>query len=711
MSSLTQVSPSTPYLFKDPAIVEATLMTLLARVKILEDRASCDSTATSTSSKQVLHAQIEHQSTESLSPNERNSVFNLMPDGEKTVAISVSEVESFEDVDLANTILDVITSYGVREKESEGKPCEARKRFLPIVLECLKAEAPIKFILPAFPFKSPNRSNKVLGALPDLGEAIALETLQGLCDNIQDIYEHGAHCYIASDGFVYNDILGVDDLDVWKYGQELRDMAKRRGLTSLKFLRLADLLAMAPHRSSDTRSRELSTTEEHVTCIRREFLARYLSPGFDASAAIKEDIDTRLTYQGYLRFLKRDLEGWEELKYDETGKPISSKKSQKMIGDIAKRMIARGAAFAAAIRDSYGDCVRLSIHPTVAISKFPVNLIPQPSGKFGATPWHSTIALSLGGSFETGHAEDFANTHDLIYLHGRPYYYREKSELFDWGDTKVEFEPMYPCGLVIRPSDGPLSARHIPMGKVKQLSINLSPIVLRGFQDTLDEDVYLDKAHEAGTVLPWSFGIIQKVKDAGDSTKQGNNVTSNEAMPMHFDGMFKFEERQDPVTGQTHRVQIPPGFQFFTAPAVAPEGTGYTLFASSRLFFKYLRTPYSAERFEKIRWNMDNDGFWNAKMKDLPLVVRHPETNAPCLRWHEPWDETKTKFSTCTVTLSNDEAEIIDVITKLLYDRRVVLRFTWQKGDWLVNDNTSMLHTRTGYTSGCDRELWRIHFD
>ncbi|CZR41595.1 uncharacterized protein FPRO_11184 [Fusarium proliferatum ET1] len=711
MSAITEVSPSTPYLFKDPAVVEATLMTLLARVQILEDRTTDDSTGTSTSSKQFFHARVEHQPAEIVLLNESNSVVNLTIDGGKKPTVSVSEVESLDDFDLANKILDVITSYGVREEESQGKPYEARKKFLPIILECLKTEAPIKLVLPAFPFKSPNRSNKVLGALPDLGEDIALENLQGLCDNIRDIYEHGADCYITSDGLVYNDLLGVDDLDVWKYGEALRHMAKRRGLTSIQFLRLADLLAMAPHRSSDTGSGELPTIEEHMACIRREFLARYHSPGFDASAAIKQDIDTRLTYQGYLRFLKKDLEGWKKLKYDQAGKPIGSKKSQKMIGDIAKRMVARGAAFAAAIRDTHGDCVRLSIHPTVAITKFPVNLIPQPSGKFGATPWHSSIALSLDGSLETGHAEDFAETHELIYLNGRPYYYREKSELFDWGGIKVEFEPMYPCGLIIRPADGPLSARHIPMGKVKQLSINLSPIVLRGFSDTLDESMYVEKAHEAGTVLPWSFGIIQKVKDAGDNTKKGNNVTSNEAMPMHFDGMFKFEERQDPATGETHRVQIPPGFQFFTAPAVAPEGTGYTLFASSRLFFKYLPAPYSAERFEKIRWNMDNDGFWDAKMKDLPLVVRHPATNAPCLRWHEPWDETKTKFSTCTVTLSNDEAEIIDVTTKLLYDRRVCLRFTWQKGDWLVNDNTSMLHTRTGYTSGCDRELWRIHID
>ncbi|KAF5643196.1 Pyoverdine biosynthesis [Fusarium sp. NRRL 52700] len=711
MSLFTELSPSTPYLFKDPAIIEATLMTLLARVKVLEDRTPYESTATSASSNQVFHAQIEDQSAESVLPNESNSVVKLISDGGKTPKISVSEVESFENVGMANRILNVITFYGVREEEPQGKPCQAREKFLPIMLKSIREEAPIKLVLPAFPFKSPNRSNKVLGALPDLGEAIALENLQGLCDTIRDIYKHGAECYITSDGLVYNDLLGVDDLDVWNYGEALRDMAKIRGLTSIKFLRLADLLDMAPHRSLDTCGGEVPNVVEHMGCIRREFLARYHSPGFDASAAIKEDIDTRLTYQGYLRFLKKDLEGWDELKYDQAGKPVSSKKSQKMIGDIAKRMIARGAAFAAAIRDTHSDCVRLSIHPTVAITKFPVNLIPQPSGKFGATPWHSSIALSLDGSLETGHADDFADSHDLVYLNGRPYYYREKSPLFEWGDIEVEFEPMYPCGLIIRPVNGPVSARRIPMEKVKQLSINLSPIVLRGFSDTLDESIYLEKAHEAGTVLPWSFGIIQKVKDAGDNTKKGNNVTSNEAMPMHFDGMFKFEERQDPVTGETHRVQIPPGFQFFTAPAVAPKGTGYTLFASSRLFFKYLCAPYSAERFEMIRWNMDNDGFWDAKMKDLPLVVRHPATNAPCLRWHEPWDETKTKFSTCTVTLTNDDAEIIDVVTNLLYDRRVCLRFTWQKGDWLVSDNTSMLHTRTGYTSGCDRELWRIHFD
>ena len=495
-------------------------------------------------------------------------------------------------------------------------------------------------------------------------------------------------------------------------------MAQEKKFSDIKFLRLSDLLDTAYHRSgialhsSGSRSAEENRIYHfaHADCFRRELISQYEPTGFDVQKAIKDDVDICLTYRGYLRFLKKDLQHREELKRDKDGNSLSAKKYDLVISGIAKRMITRGAAFAAAIRDAHGDSVRLSIHPTVAITKFPVQLIPQKSRVFGPTPWHSSIAIGLDGSFTAGHAEDFAKTHDLIYRDGRPYFYREKSDLFDWGNLKVEFEHLYPCGLIIRPVDGSPSARCIPIEKARQLSVNFSPVILRGFSETLDETLYIEKAHEAGKILTWTFGIVQKVKDAGNNTKMGNNVTSNEAMPMHFDGMFKFEERTDPITGETRKVQVPPGFQFFSAIATAPEGTGYTLFASSRLFFQYLDSPYNAERFEKIKWNMDNDGFWNAKLKDLPLIVRHPVTNAPCLRWHEPWDETQTKFSTCKVTLSNDDEEIVDIITNLLYDFRVCLRFTWHVGDWLISDNTSMLHTRTGYTSECDRELWRIHF-
>ena len=95
----------------------------------------------------------------------------------------------------------------------------------------------------------------------------------------------------------------------------------------------------------------------------------------------------------------------------------------------------------------------------------------------------------------------------------------------------------------------------------------------------------------------------------------------------------------------------------------------------------------------------------------MSLVVPHPVTGVPCLRWHENWPESKTKYSTSEVKIENDDQEIVEMVDRLLYDRRVCLRFGWERGDILLADNMSMMHTRTAFTGDCERELWRIHLD
>lgn len=184
------------------------------------------------------------------------------------------------------------------------------------------------------------------------------------------------------------------------------------------------------------------------------------------------------------------------------------------------------------------------------------------------TPWHSSIAVGIDGSFKTVHAEDVRDTHDLIFRNGRPYCFREKSDLYDFGNIKVECEHLYPCGLIIRPSgDCSLqpSLRDANMQKVRRLAELQSPVVLRGFAETTDRELFISKAYELGEVLPWTFGILQEVKDHGRTDKLGNNVVSNEAMPMHFDGMFKFVAQKDDKgnsildeQGNEIKVQKPP---------------------------------------------------------------------------------------------------------------------------------------------------------
>lgn len=195
-------------------------------------------------------------------------------------------------------------------------------------------------------------------------------------------------------------------------------------------------------------------------------------------------------------------------------------------------------------------------------------LIPQPNGGAIMTPWHSSIAVGIDGSFKTVHAEDVRDTHDLVYRNGRPYCFREKSDLYDFGKIEVEFEHLYPCGLIIRPAGQPdlqPSLRDVNMQKVRKLAELQSPVVLRGFAETTERELFISKAYELGEVLPWTFGILQEVKDHGRTDKLGNNVVSNEAMPMHFDGMFKFvvqkDENGNPITdeqGNEVKVQKPP---------------------------------------------------------------------------------------------------------------------------------------------------------
>lgn len=72
--------------------------------------------------------------------------------------------------------------------------------YLSIVYSQVKSAEPIRLCLPAFPFKSPNSTRKVLGKLPDKAEEFALAHLNGLCLAIGDVYPPGAKLTIVSDG-------------------------------------------------------------------------------------------------------------------------------------------------------------------------------------------------------------------------------------------------------------------------------------------------------------------------------------------------------------------------------------------------------------------------------------------------------------------------------------------------------------------------------
>jgi pyoverdine/dityrosine biosynthesis protein Dit1 len=102
--------------------------------------------------------------------------------------------------------------------------------------------APIHFILPAFPAKSPN-PNKTFGYLPDYGEVLALKRLDTLCSRICEVYSPGAFITLCSDGRVFNDLVEAPDWSVDEYSTSIRQIIESLGLKSLFTYSLEDAYA------------------------------------------------------------------------------------------------------------------------------------------------------------------------------------------------------------------------------------------------------------------------------------------------------------------------------------------------------------------------------------------------------------------------------------------------------------------------------------
>ncbi|KAF1851402.1 uncharacterized protein K460DRAFT_329422 [Cucurbitaria berberidis CBS 394.84] len=335
-------------------------------------------------------------------------------------------------------ILKIIETYGLNYERTGT--WDGFDTFLPIVKGKVERKEPVLLLLPGFPFKSPNTKDKVLGVLPDLGEELALKHLNGLAEKIKAIYEFGAEVHITSDGLVYNDLLGVSDETVWNFGQAVRQMAADNSLHNLSFLRLWDLLA----HPGNFQSKEYYLA--HSSCIRRELKYRFGDPKFEADMANTSTSDMQMTHTKYLEFLSQDLAL--------NGKhlALSSEDRAANIANTAKEMMGRWKAFSAALAAVSTEYVRLSIHDSGGKDKLSMAVIPQQEkGALGATPWHSTLVVERDGALRTVQRHKVEQeTYQLVYRHGRPYFYRARSEGGDAEGENMTFEKMYPNGLALR---------------------------------------------------------------------------------------------------------------------------------------------------------------------------------------------------------------------------------------------------------------------
>lgn len=105
---------------------------------------------------------------------------------------------------LSHRILDILEKYCLPGIGGQRQPLRSVEKFVRQVEQFILNDEPVHMVLPAFPFKSANKTTKVLGPLPDKGEEEALRQLNDLCGEIKKIHSPGARMCIVSDGLVYN---------------------------------------------------------------------------------------------------------------------------------------------------------------------------------------------------------------------------------------------------------------------------------------------------------------------------------------------------------------------------------------------------------------------------------------------------------------------------------------------------------------------------
>lgn len=287
-----------------------------------------------------------------------------------------------EATNLAKNILTKVMQFRrmVESKNTCSATCKkCHKPHLDKVVTAIIQKKKIRFVLPAFPGKSPNPA-KVLGHLPDMAEKQALKFLNSLCKQIQEIYEPGAEVIICSDGRVFSDVVGISEKDVTSYQIEIDRLIEELNLTSLSTFNLDDI--NINNDFDQARSKLIKNYGQDLKSLKDKIK----KGGKDSYNP--EEIEANRMYCGLTRFLVEDRMV--------PGQTRSKSSIQKECKEKAYLAIIRSNAWTALIAEKYPQAIRLSIHPQACGSKkIGIQLIGVETWM---TPWHA-VAVDTGNKF------------------------------------------------------------------------------------------------------------------------------------------------------------------------------------------------------------------------------------------------------------------------------------------------------------------------
>ena len=260
--------------------------------------------------------------------------------------------------------------------------------------------------------------------------------------------------------------------------------------------------------------------------------------------------------------------------------------------------------------------------------------------------------------------------------------------------TIVPFGTQIDCGLS-RLAD----KRSILDLDIKEIGRCLSEtglVLIRGHQIPSDQD-FIAFAERLGSILQWEFGPILELKI---SPTPANHIFTSSRVELHWDGAF---------------IEDKPHYNLFNCiTGTDAESGGQTLFVDSR---RVLHTiPDSTRRIWEstvVRYSMEKKAHYGGTIEQT-IVDTSPYSNEPVIRYIEAFNEDYMDINPMQVNVVgmeyNQSQTFLTELNSILYTPELMYKHSWTSGDFVIADNSVLLHGRSRFTqSHSGRFIKRIN--
>ncbi|GAA2828696.1 TauD/TfdA dioxygenase family protein [Crossiella cryophila] len=254
-----------------------------------------------------------------------------------------------------------------------------------------------------------------------------------------------------------------------------------------------------------------------------------------------------------------------------------------------------------------------------------------------------------------------------------------------------------PVGLLIEPTGSGQDPRRLPVGLLRELARTHHLLLLRGFASFAGPEELAAWSETWGEIMMWPFGAVLELIEA---EAPADHIFDHSYVPLHWDGMYR---------------PYIPEFQVFHCVSAPGGGQGgATTFCDSARMLAHTSSA-SLERWSRVEvtYRIPNLSHYGGQAVS-PLVVPHPRTGEPTMRYNEPprADDDTFRNRPEQAFAGLPDKEVPALLTELhaaTHDPRWYYEHTWQEGDLVIADNYTLLHGRTAFTHRAPRHIRRVH--